>query len=397
MKNATPDQLRALRLRAERVCRALPPVRRGADGLLDGESRAAFERAARRILRANRAVGATVVLAHPGGGEDLFLYGDARLHPRMPVTERTCFRVASVSKLAMTFGALSLAQDGLLTLDGDIGEALGYPARNPAYPERPVTLRMLLTHTSGIRDEGPYGTRGIGGGCALHELLADPACWLPQPPGEAFHYSNFGAGVAGALCEAAAGKPLHALMKERVFDPLGARAFFGPQYVDRPDDLACGYAVRGPLPPRLRYDAARLAAQPPESLDPERDYLCAAGRMIADARGLAALARLLASREDTPVLRADTLSQMRACQDGVGGVRAAGRGLNVAFLPGVFGGLSPVGHQGVAYGMCAELFADPESGAAMGVMTNGVRLCRAGPLVRAGFDLLALGFAALRG
>ena len=75
---------------------------------------------------------------------------------------------------------------------------------------------------------------------------------------------------------------------------------------------------------------------------------------------------------------------------------SAGRGLNTAFLPDVFDGFSPVGHQGVAYGMCAELFADPKTGAGVGVMTSGVRLVRQPPLMRAGFDLLALGFAALR-
>ena len=67
---------------------------------------------------------------------------------------------------------------------------------------------------------------------------------------------------------------------------------------------------------------------------------------------------------------------------------------NAAFLPGVFDGFAPVGHQGVAYGMCSELFADPERDCGVGVMINGVRLVKAPPLMRAGFDLLALGFAA---
>ena len=86
---------------------------------------------------------------------------------------------------------------------------------------------------------------------------------------------------------------------------------------------------------------------------------------------------------------------MRAPQDALGGVGACGRGLNVAFLPDVFPGVSAVGHQGVAYGMCAELFSDPARGAGVGVMTSGTRLVRTPPLMRAGFDLLALGFAAL--
>ena len=89
---------------------------------------------------------------------------------------------------------------------------------------------------------------------------------------------------------------------------------------------------------------------------------------------------------------------MRPPQDGLGGVGQIGRGLNTAALPGVFPGFSPVGHQGVAYGMCAELFADPTTGAGVGVMTSGTRLNRdTPPLMRVGFDLLTLGFASLRG
>jgi hypothetical protein len=86
---------------------------------------------------------------------------------------------------------------------------------------------------------------------------------------------------------------------------------------------------------------------------------------------------------------------MRAPQDGIGGIASCSRGLNVAYLPGVFPGHDALGHQGVAYGMCAELFADPASGCGVGVMTSGTRLVRQAPLMRAGFDLLALGFAAL--
>ena len=110
---------------------------------------------------------------------------------------------------------------------------------------------------------------------------------------------------------------------------------------------------------------------------------------------MAALVRLLISQDGMGVLSPSSLALMRTPQDGMGGVGACGRGLNAAFLPDVFPGFSAVGHQGVAYGMCAELFGDPARGAGVGVMTSGTRLVRTPPLMRAGFDLLALGFAAL--
>ena len=395
MKNANDAQRRALRERAQRM--QLPRLARDGDGHLAPGSLALVQERARHIARENRIVGLSLVLCAPGGATDVIPLGHARLRPRTPVTERTCFRVASVSKLVMTFGALALAESGLLSLDGDIGDALGYPVRSPHAPDVPVTLRMLLTHTAGIRDEGSYGTRGMAPGCTLRELLDDPQNWLPQRPGEAFHYSNLGAGAAGSVLECAAGQPLDDLMRSRVFAPLSIRASYDPRRIVPTDELADGYAVRGLLPPVRRYDAAALAARPPEPFDPERDYLCAAGRLITDSAGMAALVRLLASQDGMGVLSPDSLRLMRAPQDGMGGVGACGRGLNVAFLPDVFPGFDAVGHQGVAYGMCAELFGDPARGAGVGVMTSGTRLVRTPPLMRAGFDLLALGFAALAG
>lgn len=396
MKNPSAAQLAALSARASRVFDGLPPLPRGADGRLSPEGREILSRAARRVLRQNRAVGAALVLCAPGGAEDILCFGRARLRPRVPVTECTCFRLASVSKLILSFAALSMAQDGLISLDADVGALLSYPVRHPAHPDARVTLRMLLTHTAALSDAGPYARAVQGEALPLRAVLEGPESWLSQRPGADFHYSNLSAGVAGSVLERAAGMPLGRLLRERVFAPLGARAFCDPREVDVPGDLADGYAVRGSLPPRLRYDAAALASRPGDPFDPERDYLAGAGRMIADARGLARLGRLLASHGELGVLDAASLDELRAPQDGVGGIERAGRGLNAAFLPGVFPGLSPVGHQGVAYGMCAELFADPGMGAAVGVMTSGVRLTRTPPLMRAGFDLLALGFAALR-
>ena len=390
MKNASCDELRSLRARAQRISQSLAPLERAQDGSLTPRSRQIMQSRIESVLRRHRAVGASVVLCAPGAKAEVFHTGFARLHPRISVTDHTCFRIASVSKLVMSFAALALMEDGIVQLDADISQYLGYPARHPQHPDIPITLRMLLTHSASITDDGPYGTRGMQTGCTLRELLADSASWRSAAPGTAFHYSNLGAGAAGVVLERAANMPFDDILKTRVFDPLGIRASYDPRCIVPADDLADGYSVRGIFPPRLRYDAAALAARPPEPFDPECDYLLAAGRMITDSHGMERLVRLLASRDGMGVLTPESLTLMRSCQENTG------RGLNIAFLPDVFPGFSVVGHQGVAYGMCAELFADPASGAGVGVMTSGVRLVRQPPLMRAGFDLLALGFAALR-
>lgn len=395
MKNPSSEQLMQLKTRAERIRISLPSIPRGSDGLPDEQGRAILSAAAERVLRRERAVGASLVLLFPGGQTQTYCFGHARLHPKVPVTEKTCYRAASVSKLVMTFGALSLYADGVLDLDADVSQYLGYSVRSPHSQDVPITLRMLLTHTSGIRDEGNYGTRGMEKDCTLGELLTNPDNWLTTVPGSAFHYSNLGAGVAGVVMEKASGQPFEAIMQERVFKKLAIRAGYDPARILPADDLADGYSVRPLLPPKKKYDAAALSARPPQGFDPETDFLIAAGRMITDSDGMGKLLRLLAAREDTPVLPAKWLDLMRAPQDGCGGIAPMARGLNTAFLPNVFPGVSPVGHQGVAYGMCAELFADPDTGCGVGLMTSGVRLAPCPPLMRAGFDLLALGFSAV--
>lgn len=396
MKNPTPAQLEALHRRARAIAGKIPAVSCSADGRLSEQSRRLIQEQAASILRKHRAVGASLILLPHGQPEETFHFGYSRLHPGIPVTENTCFRIASVSKLVMSFAALSLSESGALDLDEDVSRYLGYRVRSPHAPDIPITTRMLLTHTSGVSDDGLYGTRGMQSGCTLRELLEDPASFRSYAPGQAFYYSNLGAGAAGVILELAAGMPFDDILQIRVFGPLGIRASYDPRRIVPADDLANGYSIRGILPPKLKYPAAQLAARPPDPFIPEQDYLIAAGRMITDSRGMAQLLRLLASQDGMGVLSAESLRDMRSPQDGKPGIACAGRGLNTAFLPGIFDGFSPVGHQGVAYGMCAELFADPQTGMGVGVMTSGVRLVRQPPLMRAGFDLLALGFAALR-
>lgn len=214
------------------------------------ESRLRFELTLETILEKNRALGACVVLRRPSGAHETFCFGTARLLGRVPVTEETCFRVASVSKLVMTFGALALIERGVLGLDDDLSACLGYPVRNPRFPDAPVTLRMLLTHTASIRDEGNYGSRGMQKGCTLRELLENADNWLPARPGEAFHYTNLGAGAAGAAMERAANRPFDDIMQELVFAPLAIRASYVPGRIAPRSDLANGYSMRFPIPIR---------------------------------------------------------------------------------------------------------------------------------------------------
>ena len=81
---------------------------------------------------------------------------DANPANDLPVDGRTLFRVASISKLVVALGVLRLVEERKLDLDRDVSDPLGWRLRNPHFPDAPVTLRHLLTHTSSLRDSGGY-------------------------------------------------------------------------------------------------------------------------------------------------------------------------------------------------------------------------------------------------
>ncbi len=150
-------------------------------------------------------------------------YGYADLEHDARITETTPFQLASVSK-QFTAAALLLVLQGYskLTLDDDVRRTI------PELPDygKPITLNELLHHTSGVRDYGlPLELQG-----SRSEDVAtnDEALWLLAhqrglnfAPGSRFLYSNSGYLLLSIVAQRLAAKPFAALVKERIFDPLG--------------------------------------------------------------------------------------------------------------------------------------------------------------------------------
>ena len=123
--------------------------------------------------------------------------------------------------------AFRLIDDGVLELDTDISEYLGFTVRNPAYPDVPITLRLLLSHRSGIKSSvNGYGY--VYSLDALDRLLRESSSYSKGAPGTYYAYSNFGFGMIGAKCENVTGKSLSALSREFFFIPMGTDAGFVP-------------------------------------------------------------------------------------------------------------------------------------------------------------------------
>ena len=150
-------------------------------------------------------------------------YGMANLEYGVPNTPETIFESGSVAKQFTSALIVLLAQDGKLSLDDDIRKHL------PELPDfgKKITIRNLLTHTSGLRDQwGLLGLRGSPPGSQVHSFatildLASHQKALNFDPGEEYLYSNTGYTLAAIIAQRVGGQPFATLSQERLFKPLG--------------------------------------------------------------------------------------------------------------------------------------------------------------------------------
>jgi CubicO group peptidase (beta-lactamase class C family) len=165
------------------------------------------------IIRAAMAEHGTpgLVLAVVDGGQVVLSKGyGVRALPSGDVPDGdTVFSIGSISKAVTAVGAMLLVEDGKIRLDDAIGKYL--PALPPAW--HPITIRQLMTHTSGI----PAVQKVPTFAAALQEAASQP---LRFSPGTDQEYNNFNFAIIGQLIEAVSGAPYLEYMQRRVFTPL---------------------------------------------------------------------------------------------------------------------------------------------------------------------------------
>ena len=387
---------------------AIDPVRRAhpAHEILDRELRAIAEDPARPL--------ASLSALAIRGGEAVYEahFGLRHIAQRLPAGAHTRYRLASISKLVTTLGVLRLVEQGRLDLDADVGGYLGHAIRNPAFPETPVTLRMILSHTSSITDDAGYYT--FDETVNLRDVFASAgALWSPHRPGTYFRYANFPWGVAATAMERVTGERFDRLMRALVLQPLGVHGGYNVAELDPAirSQVATLYRKRpagddgtwdpaGPWIPQVDD----YASTPPVSRASARYVVGANGTLFGPQGGLRAsvgelgrVIRMLMDRgeiEGTQFLAAPSVDAMLRTQwrfDGANGEPRYGshRGRFNAWglgnqqftdLSGPdFGdrlveggaGFDAVGHLGDAYGLMGTLAFDRTSRNAVVFLAGG--------------------------
>lgn len=328
-------------------------------------------------------------------------WGLADRTTRRRVTAADPVRIASISKLVTAIGVMRLVEAGTLDPDADVSTLLGYRLRNPAFPDAPITLRLLLSHRSSLRDDAGYV---VPLGARLADTLRQPAAWdAEHAPGRWFRYTNLNFPVVAAVMERATGERFDRLMQRLVFAPLRIDACFNWTTCS---DAAAGRAVvlygsagdvqrddnKGAVP------ACAVSTATGDDCDLNRWRAGENGALFSPQGGLriamrdlATIGRLIARGGEVDGVRLLTPASVRMLAapawryDGANGTTETGfdcrYGLAVQTLatphPGChddpFGdGIARVGHAGDAYGVRSGLWIDPANGRGVAFFATAV-------------------------
>jgi CubicO group peptidase (beta-lactamase class C family) len=307
------------------------------------------------LIERHRVPGAVLgVLAD--GATSVAAAGVLNVETGVRATPDSLFQIGSITKVYTATLALQLADEGVLDIDVPIAAVLPELRLAEPHATARVTMRHLLTHTSGI--EGDHFV-DVGRGDDVLERYVRTCAELgfAHPVGATFSYCNTGYVIAGRAVEVLTGMTWDAALRAWLLDPLGLR-----DTVTLPEEVlrfraAYGHTVEPEQP-------VTLAPAPllPRSCGP-------AGLIWATAADALAFAR--AHMDGTEVLSDASRAMMRAPQVALPDPWTLGSHWGIGWILYDWDGRRVFGHDGATLGQAAFLRVVPEAGVAIVLLTNG--------------------------
>ncbi len=330
------------------------------------------DRSLQSLMEKHEAVGLAVSVVKKGKIIYSGSFGKKNLETGEALAPENLFRIASISKSFSATAVMQLMEAGKLRLDDDVSELIGFRVKNPAYPEDRITLKMLLSHTSGLNDSQGYFTLDV----------IDPAsndsvhkCYNSYRPGAAYQYCNLNFNMVGTIIERVSGERFDQYIRRYILEPLG---LYGGYCVDSLD--------KSRFATLYEYDGGTKKMNPsPAAYHPRseeiRNYVMGrstpvfspTGGMKISADDLARYMTMHMNMGKYKRGRIIAAKSARLMQTPV--EHAEGYGLALLTSGKLIDGLQLKGHTGSAYGLYSLMFFDPKRKFGIVAITNG---CNAG-------------------
>ena len=187
------------------------------------------EASIRAIMSQTNVVGVSVAVVKNNKIIYSHSFGQKNIEANTPLTDDCIFRIASISKSFSATSIMQLVEAKKLSLEDDASNLIGFPLRNPKFPDKVITLKMLMSHRSSINDsQGYFSLDSINP--ATNPDYAK--CYNNYEPGTGYMYCNLNYNMTGAIIEKYSGERFDQYVKHHVLDPLN---IYGGYCVDSLD------------------------------------------------------------------------------------------------------------------------------------------------------------------
>ncbi len=328
-----------------------------------------IENELQQILEDNKGVGLSVALVKDGKLHYHKAFGLKNRESGETLEQDDLFRIASISKSFAATAIMQLVEKGLFSLDDDFGDLVGFPIRNPKFPDQKITLRMVLSHTSSINDSEGY--------FQLKVIHPDSnANWAKSysdyAPGSDYRYCNLNYNMVGAVIERFTNQRYDQYIIQNILTPLGLYGGYSPSELEG-DRFATLYTYNTE---NQTYSASPAAYHP--RLDELRNYTLGWSTPVLSPTGglkisAVDLAKYMIMHMNYGAKDGVRIISERSAKEMQTPVSAApsnyGLALNVKdnFIPGK----TMVGHTGSAYGLYSQMYFQPEEKFGFVIITNG--------------------------
>src|SRR5690606_19281733 len=307
------------------------------------------------IMDAYQAIGVAVAVVKDNRLQysQAFGWKDTAARERLASTD--IFRIASISKSFTATGILQLVEAGKLSLDDDVGELIGFPVRNPNFPDSVISLRMVMSHTSSISDKNGYFTLDAFN----PEKNPDwTKAYNDYAPGGGYEYCNLNFNLAGAILEKHSGERFDEYVHKHVIEPLGLYAGYNVDDLDS-SRFTVLYAYDGET---KQFEASPAAYRSPTLQDYQIGYsapiFSPTGGMKISAGDLARYMMMHMNYGEANGTRIISEASSRTMQTVV--TPETGYGLSLRTIDYLVPGKKMTGHEGVAYGLYSAMYFQPE-------------------------------------
>jgi CubicO group peptidase (beta-lactamase class C family) len=319
------------------------------------------------IMKEYQVMGLSVVVVKKGKIVYTHSFGYRNKESNDLLRDDCLFRIASISKSFSATSIMQLAKQKKLSLDDDISDLIGFRVRNPKYPDKVITLRMLMSHRSSLNDSQGYFTLDV----INPDRNPDWAkCYNDYEPGSGYMYCNLNYNMVGTVIEKISGERFDQYVRQHVLDPL---KIYGGYCVDSLDNSL--FATLYEYDDSLKQFTPSPGAYAPRS-EAIKNYTMGVSTPIFSPTGgmkisAFSLARYMTMHMNQGRYNGKKIISKKSARQMQTPLGKEGYGLAIMTSDKIIPGKTLKGHTGSAYGLFSAMFFDPKEKFGFVVIANG--------------------------